>query len=257
MRLTLPGAREARIKAATWHLGASVLVAIAAAALVFGLWYPYPYRELSGGKELFGILVSVDVILGPLITLVIFNTDKPRPELIRDMALILTLQLCALCFGLWTVFQARPVHLVFEEDRFRVVDAVEVPRTMLDRVPAGIEALPLRGPTVLAIRPFIDLKEKADDTFAALQGLQLGARPDLWMDYAQASARVFYASRAIDDLKKRFPAQRAQIEAAVAATGLGDEGLRYLPLAARKLFWTVLIDARTAEVRGFIDLDSF
>ena len=85
----------------------------------------------------------------------------------------------------------------------------------------------------------------------------MGARPDLWMDYAQASARVFYASRAIDDLKKRFPAQRAQIEAAVAATGLGDEGLRYLPLAARKLFWTVLIDARTAEVRGFIDLDSF
>ena len=96
-----------------------------------------------------------------------------------------------------------------------------------------------------------------DATMAALQGLQLGARPDLWIEYAQARPRVFFASRPIDDLRQRFPAAQAQIAAAVAATGLKDADLRYLPLAARKLFWTVLIDGRSAEVRGFIDLDSF
>lgn len=257
MKLTLPGARRARFQAAGWHLSASVCVALAAATLVFGVWYPYPYRELSGGKELFQILVSVDVVLGPIVTLVVFNTAKPRRELVRDMAIILTLQLCALCFGLWTVFQARPVHLVFENDRFRVVDAVDVPRALIGSTPSGIEALPLRGPTLLAIRTFVNPKEEMDDTLAALQGVQLGARPDLWMDYAPARPRVFFASRSIDDLKQRFPAAQMQIAAAVAATGLKDTDLRYLPLAARKMFWTVLIDGRTAEVRGFINLDSF
>jgi hypothetical protein len=48
-----------------------------AAALVFGVWYPYPYREISGGRELFLIVVTVDVIWGHCITLAVFNRTKP------------------------------------------------------------------------------------------------------------------------------------------------------------------------------------
>ena len=48
-----------------------------AAGLVFALWYPYPYREISGGRELFLIVVAVDVIMGPLLTLAVFNRSKP------------------------------------------------------------------------------------------------------------------------------------------------------------------------------------
>jgi len=62
----------------------------------------------------------VDVILGPLITLTVFNRSKPRSELVRDLTVVGLIQLAALGYGLWTVFVARPVHLVFEYDRFRV-----------------------------------------------------------------------------------------------------------------------------------------
>ena len=120
-----------RLKASSIHLGISLAIALLAALLVFGLWYPYPYREISGGRELFLILVAVDVILGPLMTLTIFNRSKPWPELRRDLAIVVLLQLAALSYGLWSVFVARPVHLVFEYDRFRVVHAVEVPPEML------------------------------------------------------------------------------------------------------------------------------
>ena len=82
---------------------------------MFGWWYPYPYRELSGGRELFALVVAVDVVLGPLITLVIFNPAKTRRHLVMDFTVIGLLQVAALAYGLWTVFVARPVHLVFEE----------------------------------------------------------------------------------------------------------------------------------------------
>ena len=77
-----------RVKASAIHLTLSLAIAALAGALVFGVWYPYPYREISGGRELFLILVIVDVILGPLMTLAVFNRVKPWPVLRRDLIVI-------------------------------------------------------------------------------------------------------------------------------------------------------------------------
>jgi hypothetical protein len=221
------------------------------------VWYPYPYREISGGRELFLILVTVDVILGPLITLTIFNLAKPRKELRRDLAIVGLIQLLALGYGMWTVFVARPVHLVFEIDRFRVVHAIDVPSDLMDRVPAGIDALPLGGPTMLAVRPFRDRKEEGDATMVALQGIALGARPDLWQPYAAARARVLQAARPATQLQSRFAAQSAQIDAILQRAGRRADNTAYLPLASRKAFWTAFIDPVTADVVAYMPLDSF
>ncbi len=50
-----------RFRAAGIHLCISLAIAALAATLVFALWYPYPYRDISGGRELFGMLVGIDV----------------------------------------------------------------------------------------------------------------------------------------------------------------------------------------------------
>lgn len=248
---------KVRARAAAIHLGISLAVALLAALLVFGVWYPYPYREISGGRELFLILVTVDVILGPLITLAIFNRAKPRKELRRDLAVVALLQLLALGYGLWTVFVARPVHLVFEIDRFRVVHAIDVPSDLMDKVPAGIDAMPLGGPGMLAVRPFRDRKEETDATLVALQGIALGARPDLWQPYAAARAQVLQAARPVDKLKSRFAPSAAEIDAVLQRAGRQAATTAYLPMAGRKAFWTAFIDPATADVVAFMPLDSF
>ena len=116
-----------RARAAAIHLTISLALAALAGLLVFAVWYPYPYREISGGRELFILVVTVDVVMGPLMTLAVFNLSKPRKELFRDLAVIAVLQIAALVYGLWTVAVARPVHLVFEIDRFRVVHSIRDP----------------------------------------------------------------------------------------------------------------------------------
>ncbi len=246
-----------RLKAAAVHLGISLLVAGCAAILVFGVWYPYPYREISGGRELFLLVVGVDVVLGPLVTFIVFSQTKPRTELIRDLAVVGLLQLAGLGYGLWTVHQARPVHLVFELDRFRAVHAVDVPETLLSQTPPGVDPFPLTGPTLLAVRPFASAQEEADATLAALQGVALASRPDLWQPYAQATPRILAAAHPVDQLKRRFPGRVAEIDRVIAATGRPEGALAFLPLVARKSFWTVLLDARTAQVLGYLPLDSF
>ncbi len=248
---------QQRLRAATIHFCISLTVAALAAGLVFGLWYPYPYREISGGRELFMLLVAVDVVLGPLLTFAIFNTAKPMAELRRDLAVVALLQLGGLGYGLWTVFEARPVHLVFEIDRMRVVHAVDVPPELLPKAPPGIEALPWRGPTLLAVRPFANEDERMSATMAALQGVALSARPDLWRAYAASRPEVLAAARPVTELKRRFPARAAEIDGLLADKGQGGSKLVTLPLVGRKSFWTVFLDPATAQVVAFLPLDSF
>lgn len=251
---------KSRLSAAGIHLTISLVVAAAAAWLVFGLWYPYPYREISGGRELFFIVIAVDVIMGPLLTLAVFNRNKPASELRRDLSVIGLLQIAALAYGLWTVSVARPVHLVFEMDRFRVVHAIEVPETELDQAPPELQRLPWTGPTLLSLRAFENNKERMDMTLVALGGAPLGARPRLWQGYEKGKAEIIAVTKPLSDLKVRFPAQASLIDAALrSALGASKSGtaLGYLPLAGRDQYWTAVLDLNTTEVIAFVPLDSF
>lgn len=246
-----------RLRASGIHLSISLAIAGLVAALVFGLWYSYPYREISGGRELFMLMVVVDVVMGPLITLAIFNSAKSRRELFLDLTVVGLLQLAALGYGLWTVFAARPVHLVFEYHRVTVVHAADVDAPTLAQAPPALRVLPLTGPTWLSLRPFKDGSEQFESTMKALNGVPQAAQPALWQSWDAARADILKESRPVAQLRERFPTQAALVDSAIASTGRQTEALRYLPLLSRKTSWTVLIDGQSAEPLGFLPLDSF
>jgi hypothetical protein len=248
-----------RLQAAGIHLGLSLCVAALAGLLVFAVWYPYPYREISGGRELFVILVSVDVVLGPLITLAVFDAvKKPWKVLRRDLAVVALLQLAALGYGMWTVFVARPVYLVFEYHRFNVVHAIDVPEDLLPRAAPGLQKLPLWGPGRVSLRDFKTNDEKADMTMAAIAGgIQLQARPDLWQAYETAAPQIRKEGKPVAQLKTRFPVAAPHIDALLAKHGPAAQGFVHLPMVGRKTFWTVIVDPSSLEIKEYLPLDSF
>jgi hypothetical protein len=71
-------------------------------------------------------VIVVNVFCGPLLTSVLINPAKPCAELVRDLGLISIIQLAALLYGLHTVMVVRPEYLVYEEDRFNAVSAIDV-----------------------------------------------------------------------------------------------------------------------------------
>lgn len=247
----------ARFRAAAIHACLSLLVAAGAAALVFGVWYPYPYREISGGRELFTLVVTVDVVLGPLLTFAVFNRRKPRPELRRDLAVIVMLQLAGLAYGLHAVAMARPVHLAWELDRMRVIHAVDVPEELLARAPEGLKTLPWTGPTPVAVRLFRDAAEAGDVTLAALGGADMGARPDLWQSYAEAAGRIRASAQPVAALRALKPAAGASLDVAVQRAGVPESELMWLPLVSRKSFWTVLLRKDNLLPVAFLPLDPY
>jgi hypothetical protein len=249
---------RSRRRAALIHLGGSLVVAALAATLVFTLWYPWPYRIVSGGTELFMLLVSIDVVLGPLLTFSVFDRRKPAGSLRRDLAVVVLLQVVALGYGLHTTFVARPVALALEGQRFRAPTAVEVVQSELSEAPKELRTLSLYGPiTVRAVIPG-EGDEKFDAIQLGLAGIDVGMRPKYWRVWDDAGRREALAgAKPLAPLLDRQSGKRAEVDAAVARTGRPVQAMVYLPLLARRTDWVVLLDARSGEVVGFAPLDGF
>jgi len=244
-----------RAKAAAIHLSFSLLVAVAAAALVFSLWYPWPYRLISGGQELFLLLTSVDLVLGPLLTFFVFDLAKGGRHLQRDLAVIAALQLAALGYGLHTVYAVRPVTLVFEKDRFRVIAASDVHLPELFAAPAAYRQLPLTGPWLLGTRAARDSAERNEVLSLGLNGIDIGQRPSFWQPFDLSKPAVLAKSRPVASLIEHYPSGKAQIEATLRELKLPADEVAFLPLSARRQ-WVVLLN-RTGDVVGFAPFDGF
>ncbi len=252
-----------RIRLALWpsskHLLASIVVACGVAALVFGVWYPYPYDELAGGRGLFMLLVSVDVVCGPLLTLVVYSASKPRKELWRDIGIVVLLQLGALGFGLFSMMQARPVYLAFEGDRFRVVSAPDIDATLLGQAADKLGQLSFAGPRLVGVR----LVETTDPAFPqsiklSLQGLHPAFRPSRWVDYQTQRTLVMAKAKPLEDLKRKRPGSARLIDEAARKSDLVPETLGYLPLMAEnRSDWVVLVGLRDGLPKAYLPIDGW
>lgn len=241
-----------RIKAATIHLAATGLVGLSAAALVFALWYPWPYRAISGGTELFLLVVGVDLVLGPLITLTIFSPKKSRAELTRDLAAVVIVQLSALGYGLLTVFEARPVVLALEGDRFRAVSAAAVQTDELSRAPLALRQMSLTGPRLVNTSRPTNEEQQQEAILMAMAGADLGTRPSYWIEWSDAAREsTRQHSKPLKELLKRTCAAGEELHSTLNSIGSPLEDLRFLPLLARQANWIVLIDAKRGEPIGF------
>lgn len=247
---------KARFRAAGVHLLSCLLVAGIVAAVVLLVWYPWPYRIISGGESLLFLVMTVDVIMGPLITLAIFNTRKPKAELRRDLAIIVALQLVALGYGLYTVFQARPAVLALEVDRFRVTSAYDVVHEELAQAQDGFKTLSLTGP-VLVNTASPKQEERLSAILLGINGADLGSRPTFWRQWdAEARQRTLKAGKPVKAWLTQHPDRAAEVKVAVDRTGLPADQLLFLPMLARRTDWSVLVDQKTGDPVGFAPIDA-
>ena len=244
-----------RWKAFAIHLGISALVGSSVIAGMLAVWYPGPFFTAMGGSDLVMILLGVDVVLGPLVTLIVFNSRK-RPFLLRmDLAIIGTLQALALAYGVSVIAEARPVYMVFTVDRFDLVAANDIKDAELARVTdARFRSVPWGRPPVIGVRSPTDPVEQMRIIQSALGGADLQTFPQYYVPYEAVAGQAIAKALPLSKLRRRHPESASLIDGKLADLGRRDEDLRFLPLKARKRDCTVLIDAKTGTVAGVLDL---
>ena len=128
-----------RLQAAGLHLLGSGMVIGAFLWLVYAYWYLPPYQIVYSTLDVVKILIAVDLVLGPLMTLIVFNVAKPRKELVRDLSLILALQLGALSWGVYVTYSVRPQFLAFVGNTVYAVNGRDINLAELpDNIPQRV-----------------------------------------------------------------------------------------------------------------------
>ena len=120
------------------HLGISLSIFAVLLYLVVRVWYPDFFFQTDGGWQGLRLLLGVDLVLGPLLTLIVYRTGKPGLKL--DLTAIGVIQAACLAAGVWIVHGERPLAVVYVDGTFYTVTAqsfreIEVPVPDLDGFP--------------------------------------------------------------------------------------------------------------------------
>ena len=235
-----------RWRAAGTHLAISAAIAAGVLALMLVYWYPPPLFEVMGGSGLALILIGVDVVMGPALTLIVFKSGKPGLKF--DLAVIAACQLAALVYGCHVISLARPAFIVFVKDQFQVVTVSELaPERLAEaRYPqfrqpswAGPQLAFGEWPTEAADQ------QRLIDAVIHLEDLQ--HFPKHFAPYAQGRTELLSQALPLAQVHKVEPEVAKVIDAWLASSGSQADSLRYLRLRGRRGWVAVLIDRVTAQ----------
>lgn len=238
--------------AGSLHLLASMLVAAAAMALIFLAWYPKPLAHMMGVDHLLLIMIGVDVVLGPLLTTILYDPAKGK-WLLLDLTVIAVLQLGALAYGLHSIYGGRPALIVFNIDRFDAVQASSMDPKSLEIAQAqGHPGLPWLKPRMMAAFLPTDQKEKEDLMFSSMAG-----GPDITqlaqyqVPYEQAAQAVIGKMRPLEELKGANDLDDAAWKTVLGSLPQPETDLGYLPLKGREVDGSVILDRRSGTIVQF------
>jgi hypothetical protein len=213
-----------RLKAFGLHLlGSAGALTLVVVGLYFG-WYRWPGWCLSGVLHVVGIVVLVDLVAGPTLTLIVSNPAKPRRQLARDIAIIVTVQLAALVYGTATLWQGRPLYYTFSVDRLELVQASDI-----DNAERG---LALRQNPALAAhwysRPrwvWAPLPDDADEAARIMVGATFGEKdiiqmPRYFKPWEQGLPQLRDQLLRLEDMKYFSKLQKQTLRARMAERNL-------------------------------------
>lgn len=228
-----------RFKAASIHLGISLVIALITFLWLRLVWYPGALFMLMGGLALLIILLGVDVVIGPLITLIIFNPAKKHLK--WDLACIALLQVGALSYGLYTMCMARPIWMAYAHKEFQVVSLPDVVGSPNAAKFKGLRTLPVLGPKFIGIAPDQELKGQFEVEMGMASGAKISFFPQGWKPYEQVRAEVLSAAKPLDALAKE-EGGKALLESLKASYSSQEKLPLWVPLVGRTGRGIVVLD---------------
>lgn len=245
-----------RFTASGLHLVISAGIAISILLGMKLVWYPDPYFEAIEAGRLILILVAVDVIIGPLITLIIYNQKKPGLK--RDLLIVVFLQTAALVYGMYAVFIARPVYAVFNVDRFDLVVASEIDPAELKKAERPeFKSLPLWGPQIIAAKLPLDEKELEAILLSSVRGgADVQHLPKYYVPYTDMMETAKRKAMPLAILQKKAGGATL-VDRFIANYGHHDTQLGFVPFRGRKKDFSVVLELNTGKVAGFLLIDPY
>ena len=201
-----------RWRAGAIHLGFSALLVGLVLLFSFLFWTPLPYFWISGAFFIVGLLVLIDLCLGPLLTTIIFKSGKKGLKM--DLILIAIVQTIALLYGAHTLYSGRIAYLVFNGNFFVMLKASEIDSNALKDAKPEYQHTPSLGFKWIGV---VHEAQKNQLKNGAEEPEMFGAYlyPKYYTPIKEIKQDILAARESKDSLISLFPEQKLQIEQAV------------------------------------------
>lgn len=237
-----------RLKFFLSHLSISFLIALLVMGLVFFIWYSSPLAHAVGVTQIFLMMLAIDVIIGPLLGWLVYKEGKKTLKF--DLAVIIAIQIVALCYGLFAIEQGRPAWLVLHGDRFELVRKNDIILESIDQAQPQFQHVSWSKPEFVAVKmPESDQQHQEDIFTEVLGGISIAQRPERYVELSQAKEQIQQRALPLKELEQYN--SQAEIEKKIVKY---SEVNAWLPLKANAIDMVVLIDKEKAEVIKIVDL---
>ncbi len=236
-----------RLKFFLSHLSISLLIALFVIGLVFFVWHPAPLSKAVGVTHIFLILLTIDVVIGPVLGVLVYKEGKKTLKF--DLTVIILLQLSALFYGVYSIEQGRPVWLVYNVDRFELVRKNEIVMGNPTLVQPQFQQISWFKPLFVATEFAKDASQRSDDMFAeVLAGISIAQRPERYVELTKAKKQMQQRAQKLELLQKYN--NKTDVEKILAKY---PQATAFFPLKASAVDMTVLMDQK-ANVVKIVDL---
>jgi hypothetical protein len=220
-------------------------------ALVFLVWYPDLFPKSTGVTNIFLLLLGVDVVLGPCLTLAVVKPGKKRHLLLLDLTVIIVLQLSAYFYGLNAVAEGRPAWIVLGAAQFNLVSPADMDKRNSDQVALEYRHPSLTGPQwISAFLPEdADVATRNDLVFDSFAGIEVYHQPRYYHSLSEGLSILKEEARPLDDLKKYNSI--AEVQEKLAPYPEADA---FLPLNSKLISMTVLVKKDESRIIATVDL---
>ncbi len=239
-----------RWKASFIHLIISILVVGSVAAYIVYFWYPPALMHMAKADRLLMLIGGVDLVVGPLLTLIVYKADKPKLKF--DLAVIAMIQFSFLAYGLYTTWNSRPVFLVAVPDRFELVFANEInAKELAKSTDKRFNDLSFAKPLLVGAAMPSEQKLQEEIMMSAVAGHgDIQTMPRYFVDYSQVSSNLIKHAKLLVESKELKASDAKLLQIAAKAYGYDFEKLRYLNLASSRGFAVMLVEAESGKVVG-------
>ena len=229
-----------RFQASRIHFAISAAVVGTVLAIVFLIWYPGPTFEISGARAPVFVLIGVDLVLGPLLTLIVYKQGKPGLKF--DLSFIATVQLVALIYGSYTLFSERPFYLVFAIDRVSLVAAKNIDKSSIRY--ADLTQKPIgRLVNVFARKPEDSEEFQRFLDSVLFQGMpDLDRRTEYWEPWESGANSIRSTIKSLDDFEPASELERQELADAINRHGRKHPRLGLLPIGGIEENIGMLVD---------------
>ncbi len=219
-----------KLRASLIHLLLSMFVVGAFLAFALLIWYPQPFFASSGLKDIVLILLSIDLILGPLLTFVVFKPNKPSLKF--DLSFIAAVQIAALTYGMYTIYQGHPMYVAYAVDRFTLISAIDVNPN--DAKDTKLRASGWWKPIMVYAETPSDPKEQEKLIFEVLSGQpDIDARPEYYQSFEDNIRKVLAGGIKPEKLFAS-PPHKAALDRFLAQYGKTATDYAFLPLVGKE-----------------------